>query len=175
MYTQVKSKKGISVIIGYVLLITFAVVIGAIIYQWMKTYVPQEELNCPDGASIFIEDYSYDCASNLTLYLKNNGKFDLGGYIIYATNSPGIDVATIDLSQNNTNKSLILQPTGIKFNEIENNSLNSGEIKREEYNLAGIGKIYSIEILPIRWQVEKNKKILTNCKDAKIREIIQCK
>ena len=76
MFTQAKSKKAVSVIVGYVLLISFAIVIGVIVYQWMKTYVPKEDINCPDGTSLFIKRYEYT-PELLTLYLKNNGKCDI--------------------------------------------------------------------------------------------------
>jgi len=51
--------------------------------------------------------------------------------------------------------------------------LNPNEDEREVYNITDMnGEIYSIEILPIRWQIEKNKIKLVSCKDAKIKEII---
>jgi len=173
MYYQVKSKKAVSIMVGYVLLVTFAVIIGVIVYQWMKTYVPQDELNCPDGVSLFIEDYS--CSSNiLTLNLKNNGKFNIGGYFIYATDSPEEELATIDLSKNNTDASLIIQSM-IKFESIGSvNSLKPNNKETHSYDLTGIRDIYSIEILPIRWQEEKNRNVLVSCKDTKIRESIEC-
>jgi hypothetical protein len=173
MYFQVKSKKAVSVIVGYVLLVTFSVILGVIVYQWMKTYVPQEDLNCPDGVSIFIADYN--CSADiLTLHLKNNGKFNIGGYFIYATDSQDEELATIDLSKNNTNASSILS-TGVKFGNIgTDNSLKPDDEETDTYNLTKIGKIYSIEILPIRWQKEKNRNLLVSCKDAKIKESIEC-
>jgi hypothetical protein len=173
MYFQAKSKKAVSVIVGYVLLVTFAVVLGVIVYQWMKTYVPQEDLNCPDGVSIFIEDYN--CSSNiLTLHFKNNGKFNIGGYFIHATDSPDEELATIDLSKDNTDNSSILR-SGIKFGNIGiDNSLKPNDEETDIYNIASIGHIYSIEILPIRWQKEKNINTLVSCKDTKIKETIEC-
>jgi len=38
------NKKGISVIIGYLLLVSFAIIISGMVYVWMKTYVPTEKL-----------------------------------------------------------------------------------------------------------------------------------
>jgi hypothetical protein len=177
MFFQDKSKRGMSVIIGYVLLVTFAIVIGLIVFQWMKSYVPQEDLLCPDGVSVFIK--SYGCSSDvLSIILKNNGKFDIGGYFIYATDSPTEELATIDISKNNTDSSSILKPSGIKFGRIASiipgNTLEPNEEEIEIYNLTGIENLYSIEILPIRWQKEKNRNVIVSCKDAKITEIIKC-
>lgn len=172
-----KSKKGVSIIIGYVLLVTFAIVIGLIVFQWMKSYVPKEDLLCPDGVSIFIKNYA--CSSNiLTINLKNNGKFDVGGYFIYATDSPNEELATIDLSKNNTDVSSRIKPLGIKFGRIAQiiagNTFEPDEEEIEIYNLTGISNLFSIEIIPLRWQKEKNRNVIVSCKDAKISEIIKC-
>ena len=40
--------------IGYILLITFAIVIAVVVFQWLKTYVPKEGIACPDEVSIYI-------------------------------------------------------------------------------------------------------------------------
>ena len=176
MYTLNKSKKAVSVIIGYVLLITFAVVLGVIVYTWMKTYVPQEDINCPSGTSLLIESYTYDCSSNiLTLNIKNNGKFSVGGYFIYATDNSSQQLATIDLSKMNTDNASMLKPLGIIFGGIgsgNKNSLAPNDVEREIYNLTGIGRIYLIEIVPIRWQTQDRKMTLVSCKDAEIKEQI---
>ena len=175
MFSQIKHKKAVSVIIGYVILVSFVIVLGIIVYSWMKTYVPKDELNCPDGTSIFIK--SYECSSNtLTLHLSNNGKFNIGGYFIYVTNSPQKELATIDISRNNTDELSIIRPTGIKFSGLESgNLLKPNDEETEIYDLTGLDAIYSVEILPIRWQEEKNKLRLVSCKDVKIKESIQCK
>ena len=92
-------KKGVSIMIGYVLLVTCAIVIGVIVYQWIKTYVPTEALECPDEVSIFIKDFEFNCENfQLDLTLKNNGLFKIAGYFIHATDDPNQTLATIDLS-----------------------------------------------------------------------------
>jgi len=173
MFYRVRSKKGVSIMIGYVLLVTFAIIIGLVVYQWMKTYVPQEDLNCPDGVSLFIKDYS--CDSNaLTINFRNNGKFNVGGYFIYASNSSGDDIATIDFSGNITGENAIIQSV-IKFGAVApGNSLEPNEEESHIYDLTGMEDIRLIEILPVRWQEEKNRNILVTCKDAKVRERIEC-
>jgi hypothetical protein len=169
-----KSKKGISVIVGYVLLITFTVVIGFIVYNWMNTYIPQEELNCPDGTSLLIQNYS--CSSDiLSITLENNGNFDIGGYFIYATDSPEEELATIDLSKNNTQNYSIRTPSGVKFGFIgEKNSLGPNEKETETYNITNRDTIYLIQIIPMRWQEEKNKEVVVTCKDIQIEKRVEC-
>ena len=169
----IQDKKAVSVIMGYVLLVSFVVIMGVIVYQWMRTYVPQDEINCPDGVSLFIEDYN--CTANrLSIDLRNNGKFNVGGYFIYATNSPNQELATIDISRNHTDSLSRLAPTGIKLGGLEaGNSMKPDEKETEFFNITGI-IIYSIEIVPIRWQEENNRNRLVSCKDAKIIETINC-
>ncbi len=169
-----RSKRGVSVIIGYVILVSFVIVLAIIVYSWMKTYVPMEELNCPDGVSVFVE--KYECSeNNLTLYLKNNGRFNVGGYFIYATTSPTQLIATTDLSRNITESTAKIYPTGIKLVQpLAGNLFAPNQKETETYDLTGLNPIYSVEITPIRWQVEKNKNKLVSCKDARIRENIDC-
>jgi len=173
MLSLVKSKKGISILIGYVMLIAFIVFLAAVVYQWMHSYVPLEELNCPESVSLLIEHY--ECGDNqLTLDLKNNGKFNLGGYFIYATQSPNVTVATKDLSIY-TDLVSQLYPTGVKLGGNSSaNSLNPGEREIEIFNLTDVGMIYSVELLPIRWMRDGNIIKLASCKDSRIKEEIVC-
>jgi hypothetical protein len=171
-----KSKKGISIIIGYVLLVSFAIIIGVIVYAWMKTYVPQEEMQCPDGTSLFIKDLAYDCvAHTLTINFLNNGKYDVGGYFIYATTSPGSQLADAEISSANMDNTAILRPLGVKFGiPVEKNSLAPGLEEEDDYNLTAIGDIHSIEVLPIRWQTKNRKMFLATCTYARLRENVSC-
>jgi len=159
-----------SIMIGYVLLITFVIFMGVIIYNWMKGYVPQEDLNCPDDVSLFIKDY--DCSTTqLNLTLKNNGKFQVGGYFIRATNSPQQGLAIIDLSFNITTGETVLTPTGVKIN----NSLDPAQEVTHKFDISHVTPlVYSIEIIPLRWQEQNRRKRMVICKDAKIREDLIC-
>ncbi len=80
------NKKGISVIVGYVLLIVIALSISLIVYLWLQKQLPGRNLECNDETSISIIDY--DCSSNnkIILTLKNTGFFSIDGFIIKATN-----------------------------------------------------------------------------------------
>ena len=58
--------------IGYVLLITAALVMGAIVYQWLRTYVPTEVPECSEEISVFMKRYSCDPGTDkLTITIKN--------------------------------------------------------------------------------------------------------
>src|SRR4030043_554689 len=93
---RLKTKKALSIMVGYVLLVVLSAVLGIIVYNILETYIPKPEINCPDGTSLLIESYS--CASNtLTFDISNNGRFDVEGYFIYAASSPDKEVETIIL------------------------------------------------------------------------------
>jgi hypothetical protein len=168
-------KRGVSSIIGYVLLVSFMLILGVTVYLLLKTYVPGEVDNCPDETSLLIK--SYECNSNqLILNLKNDGNFDIGGYFIYATTSPQQETATLDLSRNITPSIYRLYPRGVKFGEVgeEENSLSPNQDGIGIYNLTGLAQIYSVEITPIRWQEEDGKNLLVTCTNAKIEKVLDC-
>lgn len=167
-----KNRKAVSVMIGYVLLVTFVVVMGIIVYNWMKTYVPREDLDCPDGVSIFIKDYDCDPAE-LSLTLTNNGKFNIGGYFIHVANVSEQEIATIDISNRITSGEDVLSPNGIKFNGSDN-SFSPNEEVTDSFSIAGLEMIYSVEVIPIRWQEENRRSRLVSCKDSAISEVIDC-
>ena len=175
MLSQIKkNKKGISIMIGYVLLITAAAAMSIVVYQWMKTYLPGEELECPDGVSIFIKDINLNCANlNLNLTLKNNGKFNIAGYFIHATNDSNQTLATIDLSQYINKSNEVLLENAILFTSTKENAMKPNEERTESFNLAN--QIYSIEIIPIRFEEIENKMRLISCGDSKVKEVVTCR
>jgi hypothetical protein len=170
MLRQIKSnKKGLSVMIGYVLLIVFAIITSAVVYTWIKSYVPTEELKCPDGSSILITDYSYD-GSILELSIKNNGKFSLGGFFIHATNASDQEVATIDLSPNVTSGGQFSLSAVLFQSMDKDNPFSPNEAKTITFELTQ--EIDSIQLVPIRFQKENKKTRLVSCSEGRTREVI---
>jgi hypothetical protein len=182
--TKMKGKKGVSLMVEYVLLVTFTIVIAVIVYAVLKTYVPQNKISCPEGTSLLIESYSYDCTNQiLTLDLRNSGRFDLGGYFIHVTDDVDEELATIDIRENNTNPLVIFPDEfgvdGIKLgNDGEDTTYNDfapNQATSEIYNLEGISdKAYLLTIVPMRWQVEKNKNMIVSCSDEGIEKRLEC-
>lgn len=170
-----KNKKAVSIMIGYVLLVTFAVIIGAVVYQWVKTYVPRDSLECPDGTSLFIKDYTYDCYNNeLILTFRNNGKFDIRGYYIHATNSSEQELATIDLSQFYIGTPPRVGNSILFYGPAEDNPFKPNSEDTHNFNSITIGQIKAIDITPIRWQKEDNIQRTLSCTNSKIKETIYC-
>lgn len=167
-----KNKLGVSAMIGYVLLITGAIVMSALVYQWMSSYVPREAIECPDGVSLFIKEQACEESGGifkLNLSLTNNGRFSIDGYYIKATNDPEQELATFDISENiisggNAQAGLVLFSGG---------NLEPGESARKaEFELDF--DIFLIEIIPIRYEVIEGKNRLVSCGNAKIKEKIVC-
>lgn len=174
-----KEKKAVSIMIGYVLLVVLAIVLGVIVYNILKTYIPHDEIDCPEGTSLLIESYTYDCNANiLTFDLVNNGRFNVDGYFIYATDEPNQKVATIVISNNNSDDGDSVRVGNLEVKlgtSSERNEFSPGDRAREIYNLEGsANQIYSIEILPAREDSVDERKMLVTCKAEIIKKDIQC-
>lgn len=90
-------KRGISVIIGYVLLISIAVIMSAVVYAWMKSYVPVENAECSDGVSVLFD--TTECSEGkLIVRIENNGLFNVDGMFLRASLKPIQEIATFDLT-----------------------------------------------------------------------------
>lgn len=173
--TKTKNKKGLSIIIGYILLIGISISMSILVYQWLKTYVPKDAIKCSEGTSLFIKEIIYDCTnSRLDITTKNNGKFNIDGYFIHASNKEGEEqLATIDISKSITSGGK-KEGSSVRFNLLEENSLNPEDTNIASFNVAEYGTLYKIEIIPIRIQEIENKKRVVSCGDAKIQEVLTC-
>lgn len=93
-------KKGISLIVSYVLLISIGLSIAGLVYGWLRFYVDIEDVvKCPDGVSLIIIDSSYYQAQgggslSLNLTLQNKGRFNIDGYVVRINNRPGATTGT---------------------------------------------------------------------------------
>jgi len=179
-----KGKKGISIVIGYVLLIAVSIVMSVIVYQWISTYVPTDSVKCDEGTSLFITNINYDCvADELNVTIKNNGRFSIQGFFIHASNKTEGEIATIDLSHNVTEvrddsgKCLRNCRSGnyVVFNQFSENALNPGSPLLITFNVSDFeDSLKKIEIIPARIQEVDGVKRLVTCGDAKIQEMIAC-
>ena len=171
-----KNKRGVSVMIGYILLITFGIIVAGLVFAYLKTYVPKEEIKCPDETSIFIKNATCLEGFNLSLTLRNNGNFNLAGYFIHATTQPTQELAVTDISPYLTNQTTgpINVGSSVLFTIYKNNSFAPNDEITHYFDLTESGGIYSIEIIPIRYQGERAKKALVSCGDARVEEIRTC-
>ena len=165
-----KEKKAVSVMIGYVLLIASAAVLGIIVYSWLKGYVPGESVSCPDGVSILVKEKSTS-SDWLNFTVKNNGKFSIGGFLIQVSVNEEDELATKDISKYLNVPSplegfVILQPG--------ENSLDPNEEIELEFNLTSFDEdnIYLVAITPARFQNVENKPTFVSCGNFRIQEEI---
>lgn len=85
-----KSKKGLSEIVGYVILIIIAVTLAGLVYGWLKLQVPKDKLSCPDSVGIIIKDYACNTGSKtVNITIENRGYFNIDGINARASNQTG--------------------------------------------------------------------------------------
>lgn len=179
------NKKGASVIIGYVLLVTLGLVMSGIAYNYLKTYVPQEIIDCPADASLFIQEW--DCNGDiLNITIKNNGKFNLDGFFIHSADNAKDEIATdnlIYIFDGDSSDNALVQDS-LKYIRIsmgKPNYLKPGKtnsywfdfgITPSSGNTIAHSKI--IEITPTILKFDNGYSELALCSNAKIRQTIEC-
>jgi hypothetical protein len=165
-------KKGISIMIGYVLLITFAIIMGGIVYTWMKSYVPTDTIECPDGVSVFIKSSecirNSDGTYNISVELVNNGLFSINGYYAKISDNPDVKIGTRQIDKVLEGGSSASGVISFPFEALEPSSSNLVKLK------ASYESIYLIEITPIKYQVIDNRNRLAICGNAKVSEQLDC-
>jgi len=83
-----KNKKAVSLMLSYVILISIVIGLSVGVYAWLKTIaVSPEPVDCNEGTSVILEDYSCDIG-NIELNLKNNGRFNVDGIILSVGDNP---------------------------------------------------------------------------------------
>jgi flagellin-like protein len=180
------NKKGVSEIIGYILLTAIVITISIFVYTWLKSYVPQDSIACPDGVSVSLVSYTYNCtADTLNLTLQNTGTFNISGYFIHASNDPTQQIDTVDLTGYYAGSYKIVK------NAVYYYTLNAGNINpslnifspqqisgglSNYFNLGNYtgGKLVSIEITPLRFIQLNGKTAIASCDDAKIDLPVTC-
>jgi len=157
--------------IGYILLVVAILAMSIVVYSWMKSYVPKQALECPDGVSIYVK--SFDCETG-KLIIKNNGRFSVAGFYIKGTENPEQEIATKDLSEacNGIDGKMVFANSDLMSNPPMNGLNVSLWEEFSECDFSGLDSIYAMEIIPFRYQEQdgKNKQVI--CSKAKIREAI---
>jgi len=163
------NKRGVSEVVGYVILIAIAIIISAAVFIWIKSYVPTDEIKCPDEVSIFISDYSCNLAAepgkiNLDVTIKNNGNFKIQGFFIKGTEYANRTIATYSLGQSRED----YQEGALIIKE----GVNPG--KDYSYSFENVNRVYLLEIVPARIEEINNKKVFALCSQSKVVENLTC-
>src|SRR3989344_1104960 len=78
-------KKAISEIISYVILIAIAMAVAILVFLWLKDYTNvSPSINCKEGTSLRLDKVECD-AYMIKVTVKNNGNFNIDGFIITAS------------------------------------------------------------------------------------------
>lgn len=181
------NKRGVSEIIGYILLIAIVVVISIFVYGFLKTFVPQETLTCPDGTSVAMDTIVYNCTLNtLNFTVDNDGTFSIAGYFVHISNDTTQQIAAIDLTPYYVGPSSYKVGNSILFTTygaLDPNILAPGKeegITVNAYNLSlsipqiAARSINKIDIIPIRYVEYNGKTRLASCSNAEIVVPISC-
>ena len=146
------NKRGISEVVSYVLLIVIAMGLAAIVYTFLKVYVPKEKPECKEGINIIVNDVScINDGSNyiLQLVLENKGLFEINKAYLRI----GRDAASYkeDIGSNPINL--------INFNPGELSSLPNLNLP-QTFNSPGE---YLLEIQPVYTTLKGRKEIVSIC------------
>jgi len=81
MKFKMQNKKGVSLMISYVLLVTVAIIMSIIVFSYLQ-YIANVEpvIDCKAGTSLIVEDYICE-EGKISLIIRNNGRFNVKGFI----------------------------------------------------------------------------------------------
>jgi len=92
-----KTKKGVSEMVSYVLLVAITIGVSITVYSWLKYQIPNcsetdpdcfIQKDCKGDTSIIINGYYCD-SNGINLTLLNNGRFNISGVILAVTDTAG--------------------------------------------------------------------------------------
>lgn len=157
------NKLGVSLMISYVLLIFITIALSIGVYTWLKDYaVVSERIDCKDGTSLIIESYNIKETVNnktITLFVKNNGRFNIDGFLITAgNNSQRVPLELIE--------SLILG--NLKGHFRFDPALGPKESISAEFSIDSLDLIETVQIQP--FILKKNQISRIYCEQALIRQ-----
>ncbi|MEK6848739.1 MAG: archaellin/type IV pilin N-terminal domain-containing protein [Nanoarchaeota archaeon] len=159
-----KDKRGLSEIVGYVIIVVIAISISFGVYAFMKSYLPKFTEECPQELTIGVKDYLCDpTADTIELKILNNGNFNADGFLIRGSDkSEGIAVYPLEEVISGIEGIMTFEPV-----------LKPGEEKEAvfSYNNVPTQKIVQIEIQPFK--VVPKERDPQVCKDAVVKMKIE--
>ena len=157
-----QDKRAVSEVIGYVIIISLAIIISVAVFVWFKSYVPTDSLKCPDGVSLFVESTNLDESGILNITIKNNGLFSVGGYFIKAKVSPNDKIPMLDLSSYIDSGGVLLG-NSVKLPGV-GNSFPPGSRVSNTFNLTSLSTNFSsVEVIPFVYQTINGEEKIAFC------------
>lgn len=140
------NKKSLSEIVAYVILITIVLTLSALVYSWLKCYIPgscdSASATCPEEVSVIVKEYS--CGGGfLNITLQNKGLFSADGFIIRVNDKPESTLGVYTLKVSGNGEGKVLKP-GESYNYSYSllNEVYSGESKKQ------LSKLTFIDVQP---------------------------
>lgn len=103
MLKKTGKKKGVSLMVSYVLLVSIAIILSIGVFAWLKIIAKdvQPKVDCKEGTSMRISNYKcfsgdVDEEDGIKLTLRNNGRFNIDGFIL-SVSGEGNEVPTVRL------------------------------------------------------------------------------
>jgi hypothetical protein len=158
------SKKGVSEMVSYVLLIIIAVGVSVAVFNFLSTYTPKDRAECSTDIRLILQSYTCTNGSpgNLTLTFLNKGVFKADAvYIRFGL-------------QNRKVKDLINNGEDLYFSTLLGNSsgLNPGSTAVKSFIIPiSAAEKYGVEIEPA---VFSEDNVLALCPQATITQDIVC-
>ena len=124
-----------------------------------KGFNPTDPKECHDGVSLAVIQSLCNSSSNqLTLTLKNNGRFNIAGYYIGASTNESSGIGGVDLTKywvkeqssegiTTTKGAIIFVPERFENRE---NPLGISDNRIDVFDLSNVDTIHFIRILPLR-------------------------
>jgi hypothetical protein len=181
------NKKAVSEVMGYLMLISFAIIMSVVVYQGLKTYVPVKASECPEGVSIFGRNVSCSLNSggtyDIALNVKNNGRHNIAGYFIHASYNSNQTIATNPLIGFLEDQDLGVIYQDVSAYSFQNAVIFEASTSGNFVNISSTAsaryrnipkEVYSLDILPVRFQKEENKLKMVSCGKAMVREKVIC-
>ncbi len=152
-----KTKKGVSLILSYVLLVVIALALALGVYTWLKFIAGGAEdiEECPEGVSLILQEYKcFSGAKIIELTLRNKGRFNIDGSIIKGTANKSQDAWFNLKLVDNSNVQELAVPGTYKFPS----PLAPDASQVYNFSYAGLGTLEKVGIIPI--QIHENQSIL---------------
>lgn len=136
------TKKGLSEIVAYVLLIVIALGLSVAVFSYLKVFIPKEKPECSSDINIIVSDYICSVGGKqLNLTLSNKGLFKVDALYVRL----GPETKKIK-EQINKGAQVYL------YNSANEIGLQPGENTFESYNISSVvpsGGSYGLEVVPL--------------------------
>lgn len=167
-----RSKKAVSPLIATVLLIAFAVALGAVVMNWGRTYVEDTaqfareksitEIKCSTDVRLEflkVKDEKRICYSNTTdpkfieFFIENRGTTDVYGLQVYVIGDDEVNITEIDLEDTPIERSRVFKMAELNYTE-------------------DIGKVDQVNIIP---QIKIEGELVTCPANALVQsDVVEC-